>query len=77
MTSRESGPAGEVVRGENARTRTPFHFRDREEFGRFFDGLELVPPGIAPIVEWHNDAAPGQRPSVADTSGYGAVARIR
>src|ERR1700731_266063 len=52
------------------------YVRDREEFGRFFDGLELVPPGIAPIVEWHNDAAPGQRPSVADTSGYGAVARI-
>ncbi|MCW2942139.1 MAG: hypothetical protein JWN00_5124 [Actinomycetia bacterium] len=77
IPARLSSGVDEVIRSENARTRMPFHFRDREEFGRFFDGLELVPPGIVPIVEWHNDAAPGQRPSVADTSGYGAVARIR
>ncbi|TQS41215.1 SAM-dependent methyltransferase [Cryptosporangium phraense] len=49
--------------------------RSRAEFARFFDGLELVPPGIAVLSEWRR--APGESPaSRADVSGYGAVARI-
>jgi O-methyltransferase involved in polyketide biosynthesis len=39
----------------NAQTATPITLRSREEFARFFDGLELVPPGIAPLGQW----APG------------------
>ncbi|MET9444970.1 SAM-dependent methyltransferase [Streptomyces sp. NPDC006610] len=34
------------------RSGTPFFPRTREEFTRFFDGLELLEPGIVPVTEW-------------------------
>jgi hypothetical protein len=49
--------------------------RDREQFARFFTGLELVEPGIVPIGDWR--PAPGHTvPDPADVGVYGAVARI-
>jgi hypothetical protein len=50
-------------------------FRGRDEFGAFFDGLELVEPGISPVTEWRPDDAPEQRPPAAQASMYAAVAR--
>ncbi|MFU8871631.1 SAM-dependent methyltransferase [Micromonospora sp. SL4-19] len=50
-------------------------FRTRDEFATFFDGLELVPPGISPITEWHPDTPAEQRLPAAQASMYGAVAR--
>ncbi|MEU2610995.1 SAM-dependent methyltransferase [Micromonospora sp. NPDC007271] len=50
-------------------------FRTRGEVAAFFDGLELVPPGISPITEWHSDAPPEHRTPAAQASMYGAVAR--
>jgi hypothetical protein len=50
--------------------------RSREEFARFFTGLELLPPGIVPVAEWRSDNEPGPRPSPADAAVYAAVARI-
>ncbi|MCK9877364.1 SAM-dependent methyltransferase [Frankia sp. Ag45/Mut15] len=32
--------------------------RRRDEFARFFDGLELVDPGIVPVHRWRPDTAP-------------------
>ncbi|RKN45524.1 SAM-dependent methyltransferase [Micromonospora endolithica] len=49
--------------------------RDRAGFARFFDGLELVEPGIVPVTEWRPRVPPEQRPSLAEASIYGAVAR--
>ncbi|MEU4531504.1 SAM-dependent methyltransferase [Micromonospora ureilytica] len=49
--------------------------RDRAEFARFFTGLELAEPGIAPVSEWRPQVPPEQRPPLADASIYGAVAR--
>jgi hypothetical protein len=49
--------------------------RDREQFARFFTGLELVEPGIVPIGDWR--PTPGTAaPDPADVGVYGAVARI-
>jgi hypothetical protein len=31
----------------------PSTYRSREQVTRFFDGLELVPPGVVPIQEWN------------------------
>jgi SAM-dependent methyltransferase len=53
-----------------------FRMRSMEEFGRFFDGLELVPPGVVSIADWRADAAPELRPTPAQVSMYGAVGRI-
>ncbi|WP_409472748.1 SAM-dependent methyltransferase [Streptomyces sp. HC307] len=50
--------------------------RSRAEFARFFDGLELVEPGVAVVHEWHpelGEPVPGQDDGVIP--GYGAVGR--
>ncbi|MDQ0580324.1 SAM-dependent methyltransferase [Streptomyces rishiriensis] len=52
--------------------------RSREEFTRFFDGLDLVEPGVAVVPEWHpelGEPVPGQDDGVIP--GYGAVGRKR
>src|SRR5262245_42780440 len=50
--------------------------RDREQFAKFFAGLELIEPGIVPIGDWR--PTPGTSvPDPADVGVYGAVARIR
>jgi O-methyltransferase involved in polyketide biosynthesis len=35
--------------------------RTREEIARFFDGLELVDPGLVPLPEWRALASPARR----------------
>ncbi|MET9904125.1 SAM-dependent methyltransferase [Streptomyces sp. NPDC006446] len=50
--------------------------RSREEFSRFFDGLDLVEPGVSVVHRWHpelGEPVPGQDDGVIP--GYGAVAR--
>ncbi|MER0241280.1 SAM-dependent methyltransferase [Streptomyces sp. HSW2009] len=44
---------------------------------RFFDGLELVEPGVAPIHRWRPDPGAGSQLTDADISMYGGVARKR
>ena len=46
--------------------------RDHATFGRFFDGLRLVEPGIVPISEWRPTT--DQPAAPADVSMYGAMA---
>jgi hypothetical protein len=49
--------------------------RDREQFAKFFAGLDLVEPGVVPIGDWR--PIPGTAvPDPADVGVYGAVARI-
>jgi O-methyltransferase involved in polyketide biosynthesis len=43
--------------------------RSREEIMRFFDGLELIAPGLAPLSEW-------LRPGHADAASGSAVAGV-
>ncbi|MFE6173917.1 SAM-dependent methyltransferase [Streptomyces sp. NPDC056464] len=50
--------------------------RSREEFARFFDGLELVEPGVQVPHQWHpelGEPVPGQDDGAIP--GYGAVGR--
>jgi hypothetical protein len=50
-------------------------WRDADAFARLaFAGLELVPPGIVLVSEWRPDTG-GPRPSPAEVSIYGGVAR--
>jgi SAM-dependent methyltransferase len=58
------------------RSRDPARPRDRAEFARFFDGMELIPPGIVALPEWRSELPPAERPTPADTAGYAGVARI-
>ncbi|GAA5194500.1 SAM-dependent methyltransferase [Rugosimonospora acidiphila] len=49
--------------------------RSRPQFEVFFDGLELVEPGIVPPSQWRDDAESRPRPDVRQIGGYAAVAR--
>jgi hypothetical protein len=55
----------------------PMQIRDADEFASLaFSGLELVPPGLVLVSEWRPDSnAP--RPTPAEVSCYGGVARKR
>jgi hypothetical protein len=50
--------------------------RTRREFCRFFDGLDLLEPGVVPLSDWRADGEPAPRPSASDVGMYGAVGRI-
>jgi S-adenosyl methyltransferase len=54
----------------------PAQLRDSDQFARLaFNGLDLIPPGTVLVSEWRPDGdAP--RPTPAEVSWYGGVARI-
>ncbi len=63
----------EAQRRYNERVSTPQTLRTRAEVARFFDGLELVPPGVVYV---HDLAARSGRHRPPDgVSAYGGVAR--
>ncbi|WP_406207511.1 SAM-dependent methyltransferase [Kitasatospora sp. NBC_01560] len=47
--------------------------RTREEVARFFDGWELIEPGVAPVMAWRPDGEPPADPHAAYY--WGGVAR--
>jgi trans-aconitate methyltransferase len=61
---------------EKVRNRDPARPRDRAELARFFDGMQLVPPGIVALPDWRSEIPSAERPSASDTAFYAAVARI-
>jgi hypothetical protein len=61
------------VTAEYAKGGIELGFRTRPEVERFFDGLELVPPGLVTATEW---GVPGQMPASEDSGIYAGVARI-
>ena len=70
-------PAEAISRLEqvNAVTAVRWRARSRDEFARFFVGLELVSPGIVSIGNWR-PAVWSVLPAAEDVVTYGAVARI-
>jgi hypothetical protein len=52
------------------------HPRSKAQFAAFFDGLDLVDPGIVSVSQWRGEDEPQPRPTAAEVSCYGAVARI-
>lgn len=54
----------------------PLQIRDRQETGRFFEGLDVIDPGVALVHRWNPDGDPTD-PSVhdSDIGMYGGVAR--
>jgi len=51
----------------------PYHMRSPAVFVTFFDGLELVEPGIVPRQDWNPDSAP--RPAAVNPPSLAGVAR--
>ena len=49
--------------------------RTKEEFTRFFTGLELVPPGIGLSTRWRANNEPQPRPPASQVGSYAGLAR--
>ncbi|QOV46057.1 SAM-dependent methyltransferase [Streptomyces chromofuscus] len=72
FTPEESAAATDKLRAAGV----TLALRSREEFARFFAGLELVEPGVVVVPEWHpelGEPVPGQDDGVIP--GYAAVGR--
>ena len=55
----------------NEQVATPMHRRTRAEVARFFDGLDLIEPGLVQMHQWRPEATD----PVAPSSGYAVVGR--
>ncbi|MGH9212090.1 MAG: SAM-dependent methyltransferase [Acidimicrobiales bacterium] len=49
--------------------------RSQAEIARFFEGLDLVPPGLVLIDRWHSPAVPPPAPHPLPIPFYGAIGR--
>jgi O-methyltransferase involved in polyketide biosynthesis len=47
----------------------PYHLRTPEQIAAFFEGLELVEPGLVSVPRWRPDAAGGDQPEELDAFG--------
>ncbi|MFG1609586.1 SAM-dependent methyltransferase [Actinoplanes sp. NPDC049265] len=66
----------DALRAAFARSGEPAAPRTRAEFARFFDGLDLLDPGIVAAPDWRPDPGDDDRPGLADAAVHTAVARI-
>ena len=60
--------------GYNESARVPYHLRSPEQLASFFDGLDLIEPGVVPCPRWKPDAPGADVPPEA-ASAYCGVAR--
>ncbi|WP_436535162.1 SAM-dependent methyltransferase [Actinoplanes sp. HUAS TT8] len=71
-----SGPAGiSAYEQMFARGGTDVRARSRSVILGWFDGLDIVEPGIVPVSEWRPEDAPADRPVSDDLGIYSVVAR--
>jgi hypothetical protein len=61
----------EALKAYNASGAIPYHVREPEQVIRFFDGLELVEPGVVPMHQWRPDPGSGNSPEVPAYAGVG------
>ncbi|MFI5910278.1 SAM-dependent methyltransferase [Dactylosporangium sp. NPDC051541] len=69
--------AWERVAAIYARDGVALRVRSREEIAAFFDGLELLDPGLVVVTRWRPDAEVDRRATDAQVSVYCGIARIR
>jgi hypothetical protein len=60
----------------NAKGPAAVHLRSKESFARFFDGTELVEPGIVVTSQWRAEDEPQPRPSPEEVAVYAGVGRV-
>ncbi|SIO88016.1 SAM-dependent methyltransferase [Nocardiopsis sp. JB363] len=73
-TDATTGPAmREAVRQWNEASSNPITLRAPDDVARFFDGLDLVEPGLVPITRWRPNPTDVGEPR--DVDEFGAVAR--
>jgi S-adenosyl methyltransferase len=63
----------EAVRQYNEASANTYHPRSPEQLTSFFEGLEVLEPGVVPLMEWRPDATPF--PDPGEVPGYGGMGR--
>jgi hypothetical protein len=58
----------------NEHSAVAMRLRSKDEFTRFYDGLDLVGPGAVPINHWQPGPVPGAQPEPA-LLAYAALGR--
>src|SRR5215471_7829761 len=61
----------EALAAYNASGAIPYYVREPAQVLRFFEGLELVDPGVVPIHQWHPDLGTVDPPAVPALGGIG------
>jgi hypothetical protein len=57
---------------------SPMRLRSRDEVARFFDGHDLVDPGVAASTNWRPlTDDPAARPTPAEAASWVGLARLR
>ncbi|MFJ8579466.1 SAM-dependent methyltransferase [Micromonospora sp. NPDC093277] len=69
-------PPEMTVKLEAANRDGRFRARSGAQLTDLLEGLELVPPGVVSVAQWHADEAPKPRPSVEEVSFNAAVGRV-
>lgn len=67
--TREGHPAS-VVRAKEAvfaQSNTVFRYRSREEIAAYFDGFDLLEPGLTPVTDWRSD---GSEPELSEAGAW-------
>jgi hypothetical protein len=68
------GGQGEAAQGDyNDSGAEPYCLRSPEQIARFFDGLDLVEPGVVSVVRWRPQ--PGSLGGPAEVDAFGGVGR--
>jgi O-methyltransferase involved in polyketide biosynthesis len=70
-----SEPADSAQRRYNDAAAVPYHLRRLDELASFFDGLDLIEPGVVPCPRWKPDAS--AEPGADVPPVYCGVARKR
>jgi len=68
---------GRVQQRYNAHAATAYHLRKADQVASFFDGLDLVEPGVVPCPLWKPDVRDGNAAPVGQAAAYCGVARKR
>ncbi len=66
----------EMANARAERREDRVRLRSQAEVERFFDGLDLVPPGVCSVADWHPVDPDAPRPTPAEICALGGVARI-
>jgi hypothetical protein len=65
----------EAQEGYNRSGAVPYHLRSPEQIAGFFDGLELVEPGVVSCPRWRPDPAGQGGDAPAEVDAFGGVGR--
>jgi hypothetical protein len=61
----------EALRVYEASGAVPYRTRSVEQFAGYFDGLELVEPGVVLVADWRPDPSADRGPEIPQMGGVG------